>query len=320
MTKDPQSEFLCPRRLHRAEGLAEGELIAWAPAKLNLNLLVGPRSADGYHPIDSITAKISLYDQIDFTNTSNIANISCNSLREPGLLELHCPEAICGPSERNLALRAAKLLADRTGGGGATITLHKHIPVAGGLGGGSSDAAAVLLGLNELWRCGLTGEKLAALGSELGADVPLFLAGPASRMTGRGEKLSPVEVHPFVAILLVPQFGCSTAEVYFEFDTEYDHAPRPIGPQLEPQLLSQPPSRWRERLSNDLAAPAQRVAPELADLMARLASAVSVPVHLTGSGSTLFCLCDDRAEADAVLADIPAGLRSACRMVESNPW
>ena len=125
--------------------LADGGLRVAAPAKINLDLLVGPRRPDGYHDIDSLVAKITLYDEL------------AARLREDGPVGLHCEGLDCGPIEENLALRAARLLAERAGRrvGGAEIRLAKAIPPGRGLGGGSSDAAAALVALDELWRLGL---------------------------------------------------------------------------------------------------------------------------------------------------------------------
>ena len=292
---------------------ADGTLVAAAPAKINLNLLVGPAGDDGYHPLDSIVAKISLHDTLELR------------LRSDGRVMLTCTGCDCGPVEENLVMRAATLLAVGRDTPGADIMLHKAIPAGMGLGGGSSDAAAALAGLGELWRLGLTEAYSGALARRLGSDVPLFLAPACSRMTGRGEVLQPMAVHPFFVALVLPHFSCSTADVY----RTYDRSPSPIGEQLDagpataPRrdlLAAQPPSVWRDKLVNDLARPARQTYPQLAELWDRLAACADVSIHLTGSGSGLFALFDTLADAQAFASALPANLRAMCMLAASNPW
>ena len=253
-----------------------------APAKLNLNLLVGPVRDDDFHPLDSLVATMSLRDRIELSS------------RGDDQFVLQCKGYDCGPAAENLALRAAMALGRHVGKAGVTVDLSKQIPPGMGLGGGSSDAAAVLRGLCDLWRLDATGADVLDLAAQLGSDVPLFLGPPTLRMTGRGECLEPIAIHPFAAVLILPPFGCKTAAVY----AAYDESPHPIAPQLDAGVIeSQPPSVWRESLVNDLATPARSVCPPLAALQDRLSAAVSAPIHITGSGSGLFILCDTAAEA-----------------------
>jgi 4-diphosphocytidyl-2-C-methyl-D-erythritol kinase len=286
------------------ERLDERSMRVHAPAKINLNLLVGPRRSDGFHDLDSIVCKVSLYDQIELRATS-AKRISLTSRGFD-----------CGPDEQNLALRAAEMLARDRQTGGVEIVLAKHIPPGRGLGGGSSDAAAVLAGLDRLWQLDLGRQELLALACRLGSDVPLFLGPPAARMTGRGERLEPLGIHPLLAVLLWPEFGCHTAEVYRAFDDE----PAPMGRQLDARLLEEPPSHWRQKLVNQLQAGAGRVQPALADILENLRRSVSLPVCLTGSGSAMFILCDDLQEAQAALAAIPPDLKLQRLIVRGNPW
>ncbi len=309
----------------RGESLSADSLRLWAPAKINLNLLVGPVRPDGFHPLDSIVAKIGLYDRIDLT------------LRTDGEVTLACDGGNCGADEQNLAVRAARLIGHGHDAPGVDIDLAKIVRVGRGLGGGSSDAASVLAGLNQLWQLNLPDEQLRSMGAELGSDVPLFLGGPAVRMTGRGEILEPIEIHPFVAILINPDFGCSTRDVYAAFD----ESPQQMGEQIPPEILTEPPSQWRGRLTNQLAGPAEHVSPELAEIRnllpprllaprllppsllevdRELSCLLSARVHLTGSGSAMFILCDDEAEAREILSEIPTKLHPLCQLVQSNPW
>jgi 4-diphosphocytidyl-2-C-methyl-D-erythritol kinase len=294
---------LPPRR--RLEPLQGGGLRVLAPAKINLNLLVAPRGQDGYHPLDSFVAKVTLYDEIELRP------------RPDGQIAFGCRGADCGKDEDNLALRAARLMRDfAPAAAGADIRLTKRIPPGAGLGGGSSDAAAVLAGLNELWNLSHSREQLMQAAERLGSDVPLFLGPPAARMTGRGQRIEEVQVHPFRAVLLMPGCPCSTAEVYQKFDLK----PEPAASQLDARLLAGPPSGWRRLLQNQLCLPACNVSPKLAEVWRRLTGRGDQLVCLTGSGSTLFMLCDDDHEAAAVLAAIPQDLRPCCLVVRNNPW
>ena len=296
--------ILPARRRH--EELPDGGVLVRAPAKINLNLLVGPRRGDGFHSLDSLAVKVTLYDSLRLRRWND------------GQIELNCEGFDCGPHERNLALLAARELLARSGGGyGARIELVKHIAPGGGLGGGSSDAAAVLWGLNRLWSTGLTDAPLRELAAGIGSDVPLFLGPPAARMTGRGECLEAVDIHDFTAVIFMPGLSCPTPEVY----AAHDCRPPRAGEQLKAELVSiRPPSAWRHRLRNDLLDAACEVCPELADLRDRLARATSVPVCLTGAGSAMFLLCDDTAEADAVMASLDPDIRRRCVVVSGNPW
>ncbi len=288
--------------LPRMRRLSPSRVVLHAPAKINLNLLVGPRRDDGYHGLDSIVARVSLYDRIELR------------ARDDGQVVLACAGFDCGPAERNLAHLAAEAMRRAAGAPrGADIRLDKRIGPGRGLGGGSSDAAAVLEGLNDLWRLRLPPERLGEMAASLGSDVPLFLGPATARMTGRGEILAPVEVHPFSAILvLAPRLACATREVYRAFDER----PAPPERQLPPETFRGPPSAWRGRLVNHLANAACRVCPPLGEVIETLRRATGLPVHVTGSGSGLFVLCDDSGEAQAVAAHMPSSLRECSLIVE----
>ena len=287
------------------ESLGPGALHLAAPAKINLNLLVGPRRTDGFHPIDSYVAKITVYDEIDLR------------IRNDGRIHFTCRGLDCGSDEQNLALRAAKCLAGPRDVPGADIVLTKHIAPGSGMGGGSSDTAAVLWGLNELWQLGLSAPALAETAMTLGSDVPLFLGPPAARMTGRGEHIEPIGLQPFRAILYVPDCTCRTGEVY----NAYDAAPPPEATQQPAELLTgAPPSRWRRLLVNQLAEAALSLHGELARAWAELTSSARLPVCLTGSGSAMFILCDSRAEADSIMLGFSEQLKRRCLVVQPNPW
>jgi len=255
--------------------------------------------------VDSLIARITLYDLLELHR------------REDGEIRFSCEGADCGPVEGNLALRAARLLAEGRDIAGEDIYLRKNIPPGKGLGGGSSDAAAVLVGLNALWSIGLRLEELDMLARDLGSDVPLFLGSPACRVTGRGQDVEPIRIYPFVAVLLLPGCSCPTSKVY----DAYDLCREEMKQQLDPGVLGgQQPSRWRGLMRNQLAIAAGRVCPELPRIWSQWQSSIDLPVCMSGSGSALFVLCDDLEEAWSVLRNTPQELRVNCKLVRQNPW
>ena len=178
--------------------------IHWAPAKLNLRLKITGRRPDGYHNLVSIMATVSLYDRIELQITSrNLITISCEGFSAPA-------------DKENLACRAAQAFFAKTGiDHGLSIKLTKNIPVAAGLGGGSSDAACVLKALNQIWSCPLSAKELAELALGLGADVPFFLIEKPCIVRGIGEILEPIEKWPKLwYIIVTPPIRVSTAWVY----------------------------------------------------------------------------------------------------------
>ncbi|MDT8427497.1 MAG: 4-(cytidine 5'-diphospho)-2-C-methyl-D-erythritol kinase [Pseudomonadales bacterium] len=173
-----------------------------SPAKLNLFLHITGRRADGYHNLQTVFQLLDKGDVMDFQNTSG------------STLQLHCTDPTLN-GEDNLVLRAARALQSRTGTTqGAIISLHKHIPTGGGLGGGSSNAATTLLALNHLWQCGLNREQLAEIGLTLGADVPVFVHGRNAWAEGIGEILSPVQLPGWHYLVLTPPCHVSSAEIF----------------------------------------------------------------------------------------------------------
>src|SRR5215510_1293829 len=173
-----------------------------APAKLNLFLHVVGRRADGYHLLQTVFRLIELVDWLEFAP------------REDGAIRLaqHLPGV---PEEDDLSVRAAKLLCAAAGlRAGATIAVEKRIPMGGGLGGGSSDAATTLIALNRLWNLGLAPERLAALGLTLGSDVPVFVYGSSAWAEGRGEQLTPVELPERWYVVIHPGVHVATPAVF----------------------------------------------------------------------------------------------------------
>jgi len=173
-----------------------------APAKLNLMLRIVGRRADGYHELQTVFQFIDIADRLDFR------------LRRDGRI-LRAADLPGVSPQDDLTLRAARLLRTRCPGGeGMDIRIHKRLPMGGGLGGGSSDAATVLVAMNRLWRCGLADEYLARLGLELGADVPIFVRGYAAWAEGVGEKIAPIELARPWYLVIAPPVHVSTAEIF----------------------------------------------------------------------------------------------------------
>jgi len=309
MTGDETERMLSGPAPRREAG--EGGAVLWrAPAKLNLSLRVLGRRADGFHEIDSVVAKITLYDDLYVAPRSD------------GRVSLECVGADCGPAEENLVVRAAGLVSGGGGGRGADLRLVKRIPLGAGLGGGSSDAAAALLALNELWEAGADAEQLRRWAGELGSDVAMFLGGPASRMRGRGLRLEPLTIARFHALVVTPAIHCPTRQVYAAHDAAAAEAPAGgrWDRMVESGVIEGPPSSWRAELVNDLAAAAVRVRPALAEVIERFEAAAGAAVHVTGSGSAVFCLFDEAADARSAAASVPQELRTRSRVVALNPW
>jgi len=254
------------------------------PAKVNLFLEVVGRRPDGYHEIATLMATVSLFDTLEFTPDM------------AGGLTLLCdyPGLSTGPD--NLVLRAARLLRERTGCTlGAEIRLNKRIPLAAGLAGGSSDAAAALEGLNRLWRLRLSALELASLAAELGSDIPFFFVGPAAWCTGRGEVIEPLRLgRALDLVLVVPPMGLSTAEVFR--GVTVPNEPR-SGAAIRQAATAGDVSELGRQLHNRLQPTAERLCPAVADLFMRLAGLGSAGQLMTGSGSTVFALCRDPGEA-----------------------
>lgn len=259
-------------------------LVIQAPAKVNLYLEVLGKRSDGYHELETLMVAVSLYDTLEFKeDDSDQIHLSCDH-----------PDLDCGPT--NLIQRAARLLQEETGcRRGARLQLTKRIPMAAGLAGGSTDAAATLTGLNQLWGLGLERTELAALGARLGSDVPFFFALPAAWCTGRGEQIAPLTLgRELWFVLLCPPFGLSTAEVYRQVQVP---AVPERGDAVREALASGDIATLGRRLHNRLQEAAQRLRPELAAYLALLAEQQPAGCLMSGSGSTLFALVEDAAAA-----------------------
>ena len=257
--------------LSTTEADSQAELSCPAPAKLNLFLHVVGRREDGYHLLQTVFRLVDFADQLHF------------GLRADGVIRLHTPTPGV-PEEQDLCVRAAKLLQRESGAlWGVDIFLEKRIPMGGGLGGGSSDAATTLLALNRLWKLGWRRNQLLKLAPALGADVPVFVFGGNAFAEGIGEKLLPIALPPAWYLVLTPPVHVSTAQVFSSKELTRNTIPIKIPPfsteqghnDLEPVVCASYPEvahhlEWLRQLEG-----------------ARMAA-------MTGSGACVFCRVCDR--------------------------
>jgi len=253
-----------------------------APAKLNLMLHILGRRADGYHELQTLFQFLDYGDELGFAP------------REDGEIRLHT--AIPGvPHDSNLIVRAARQLQRESGCTlGADIWLDKRLPMGGGIGGGSSDAATTLLGLNHLWRLDWDEDRLAALGLALGADVPVFVRGRAAFAEGVGEKLIPVDIDEPWYLVAAPQVFVSTAEIFNAPELTRDT------PAIKVRTVLERGGR------NDCQSVVEKRYPEVRNALILLNKFVSA--RLTGTGGCVFGSFPNQAEADKVAAQLPASL------------
>ncbi len=256
-----------------------------APAKVNLTLRVLGVRDDGYHDLESVVAAVALFDTLVFEPADGL-DLVCRGFEVPG-------------GEDNLVMTAARVLADECRPGqGARIRLEKRIPPGRGFGGGSSDAAAALVGLNALWDCGLERQELARLGAGVGSDVPLFLASPLAVMRGRGERLERVSAgSAWWLVLAWPDYEMPTAEVYAAYDrlgASLDGRAAATG--ILPRLAG-PARGARPFLVNDLEAAADSIRRGRFDVRGCLERAGATAIGMTGSGSAYFAVADTEVEA-----------------------
>ncbi|MDI3372129.1 MULTISPECIES: 4-(cytidine 5'-diphospho)-2-C-methyl-D-erythritol kinase [Pseudomonas] len=251
-----------------------------APAKLNLWLHIIGRRPDGYHELETVFQFLDHGDELSF------------ALRDDGVIRLHTEiEAV--PHDSNLIVRAARKLQEQSGTTlGADIWLTKVLPMGGGIGGGSSDAATTLLALAHLWQLDWDEDRLAALGLSLGADVPVFVRGHAAFAQGVGEQLTPVDPEEPWYVVLVPQVSVSTVEIFSHPQLTRDSLP----------LKMRPVPKGNSR--NDCQPVVEQNYPEVRNALNSLGKFTEA--RLTGTGSCVFGAFPSKAEADKVLALLSA--------------
>jgi len=274
-----------------------------SPAKLNLFLHIVGRRDDGYHLLQSV------FQLIDWCDTIYLKRIVENEVRRinpiPGV-----------PPEQDLVVRAANLLKDFCKiDSGVEIDLKKEIPMGAGMGGGSSDAATTLIGLNALWNLNLPKETLSTLGLKLGADVPFFIFGQNAFVEGIGEKIQEISLQTTDFLVIFPNQGIATASIFQDPELTRDHAQITIDGFLASPLLYQ---------SNDCQAVALRICPEVKQALDWITQAVpgSQP-RMSGSGSSVFAVLDpktDIAKLENLLQNLPKGwVGRVVRGLNKNP-
>ncbi len=283
-------------------------LNAPAPAKLNLFLHVTGRRADGYHELDTVFQLIDLQDRIDLKRRDDGQIVRIGAL--PGV-----------PAEADLTVRAARRLQEQSGTAlGVEIRLEKSIPMGGGLGGGSSDAATTLLALNQLWGLGLDHDQLATIGLSLGADVPFFIFGRTAHARGVGERLTAMDLPQSWFVVVAPPVNVPTAAIFAAPELTRNSPPFKIDGS------SQDLSVWSGR--NDLQPVVLRRYPEVASAISALAGSASsmgldpALVRMSGSGACVFCPVPSQSLAEELAESIlrsEVGSVHVCRGLSRHP-
>jgi 4-diphosphocytidyl-2-C-methyl-D-erythritol kinase len=283
-----------------------------APAKVNLFLRVRSRRPDGFHDLETLFQAIDLVDRVEIT--ARPAGVS---------LDLVGPDL--GPPEDNLAVRAARaVIHEADSKGGVRVRLEKHIPAGAGLGGGSSDAAAVLRGVNLILGSPIPQARLHELGTSLGSDVPFFLgASPLAFATGRGERLVPLAPLPSRSVVvLLPPVHVATGQAYDELDRVRQAQERPVGGEQGKA------DRWETwdavatRAHNDFQGVVPQSYPQVGRALESLRQHVHGPVLLSGSGAACYGLPPNRATAHEAAARLRSTLgwpALVCRTLEVFP-
>jgi 4-diphosphocytidyl-2-C-methyl-D-erythritol kinase len=279
------------------------------PAKVNVQLAVGPARPDGFHDLANVFLAVSLYDEVTVTPADEL-RVTCEG-----------PDADQVPLDRtNLAARAAMVLAERYGRSpDVHVHIAKDIPVAGGMAGGSADGAAALVACDALWETGASRDELLGICAELGSDVPFSLVGGAALGIGRGEQLTPLETGgAFHWVFAMAERGLSTPAVFREFDRlgEGKDIPEPVASQeLLAALAKGDPDALAAAVSNDLQPAALSLFPELAGTLATGRAAGALAALVSGSGPTTAFLVRDPESAAAVAQALVSS--GTCRTVRT---
>jgi 4-diphosphocytidyl-2-C-methyl-D-erythritol kinase len=304
---DPVTEPLNAEETGRPRLGASGPVRVRVPAKINLHLGVGPIRHDGYHELTTIYHAISLYDEVSARRGDQLTL----TMEGEGAGELALDDT-------NLVIRAAHVLAKAASVPAlARLHLRKQIPIAGGLAGGSADAAAALVACDALWGTGMSRDDLAELAAEVGSDVPFLVLGGTALGTGRGEAVSPVLARPATWhwVIATASEGLSTPAVYRELDRQREAllAPAPLGPpdELMTALRQRDPAVLAAALGNDMQVASLHFRPELADTLGAGMAAGALAGMVSGSGPTCLFLARNAAQAATVANELTAS--SLCR-------
>ncbi len=270
------------------------KLVLPAPAKLNLFLHITGRREDGYHQLQTVFQLLDYSDEITLRSSNN-GEITRAAESDAQINNI--------PYEEDLCVRAAKLiqpqLVNRSSEvSGVEINLQKKLPIGGGIGGGSSDAATVLCGLNKLWNCNLSIDKLAELGAQLGADVPVFVRGNSAWAEGIGEHLTPMQLPQKWFVVIHPKIFVSTAEIFADQALTRDCDTLKIARFLECNQFNY----LADQFSNVFESVVTKKYPEIALAIEWLSN--YSPARLTGTGSCVFASFDNEVEAQNILSSL----------------
>jgi 4-diphosphocytidyl-2-C-methyl-D-erythritol kinase len=304
MVKPVKRSDFSPVRPRGSFPLAQGDsLTLRAPAKINWFLQIIKKRKDGYHDIVSLMQCVSLYDELIFDHADSIAVESDIDI----------------PVSDNLVYKASALLKKYVSyRKGARIIVKKHIPVTAGLGGGSSDAAYTLSGLNTLWGLGLQNQELSSIGAHLGSDIPFFFNAPAALVEGKGDRVTSLKIEPsFILLLVKPYVDVATAWAYASFDQLHGHTltKKPIDIKLFCRALEkQDYLSLTKILSNDLEEVVMREYPAVREIKHKLTEMGAEVSAMSGSGPTVFGVFRNKEKAEnAATAMKP----NWCRIVET---
>lgn len=263
-----------------------------APAKINLFLEILGKRNDGYHEIETVMQEIDLVDNLQFEETQEDVKLKCNDKNIPS-------------DENNLVCKAANLILNECGiKKGVLISLEKNIPVGAGLGGGSSDAAATLKALNLLWKIGLNDAELMGFAAKLGSDIPFFIKGKTSLCSGRGEKITPIEVKNEMNYLIIfPHINISTTTIYRNLKIDLTKKIIDVSFFLN-ALKHHKVAGISKLLFNRLEEVIFSTYPDLLDVKMALGHFGFCGLSVSGSGSAFFGLCNDRHQAEAIKSKI----------------
>ena len=263
-----------------------------APAKINLFLEILGKRDDGYHEIETVMQEIDLVDNLQFEEIQEGVKLKCNDKNIPS-------------DENNLVCKAANLILNECGiKKGVLISLEKNIPVGAGLGGGSSDAAATLKALNLLWKIGLNDAELMEFAAKLGSDIPFFIKGKTALCSGRGEKITPIEVRSEMNYLVIfPHINISTATIYRNLKIDLTKKIIDVSFFLD-ALKHRKLADISKLLYNRLEEVIFATYPDLLDVKSALDHFDFCGLSVSGSGSAFFGLCKDKQQAEAIKSKI----------------
>jgi len=292
--------------------LTDNGLLVRAPAKINLTLLIAGKRPDGFHNIETVMAKVNWYDQLLIARAG-----------KPGI-HLQCAGEYWAPEgENNIVYKACEMICERHGQKPRLkVTLTKNIPAGSGLGSASSDAAAALIGLNQLLELNLQPEELLQMAAQLGSDVAFFLDGPLALCTGKGEKINKLpQIFDFSALLILPDVSVSTKKVYSDY-THDSNLYEALSTQINARLAENRIDLAAKMCANMLERSCFHLHQQLAELKTDIESLGRRPVCLSGSGSTMFVIVSDPDSDDILKYQSILSRELGCKsvLVSNNRW